>query len=280
MINKNIQIVSKNAIKKFPFFLNRIYLPSTHKTNFWSEKHNLNQKLKSEQKNHSMVGVQLKGGPWLRLVRIPPPVQIQKKSISLDLSKKKWSIVRGGVSWHPLKKRKFQNQMPLKSLANWWSCPPLRGRPATCRPPPGCSSPREGHWGGTWAAEGSLADRLLMTDFSSFDELGHVTNQPCRATFSSSNSVSVNRTLKQGAPLSVCRCLPANLFFKEPFWSILGSEPFSPQYNLTKNYFQLATSNQAPKKASCARVPVWWHSTWPQHKEQSQAELGKWQEGG
>ena len=34
-----------------------------------------------------------------------------------------------------------------------------------------------------WAAEGSLADRLLMTDFSSFDELGHVTNQPCRATF-------------------------------------------------------------------------------------------------
>ena len=27
------------------------------------------------------------------------------------------------------------------------------------------SSPREGHWGGTWAAEGSLADRLLLTDF-------------------------------------------------------------------------------------------------------------------
>ena len=81
--------------------------------------------------------------------------------------------------------------------------------------------------------------------------------------------------------MSVCRCLPANLFFKEPFWSILGSKPFSPQYNLTKNYFQLATSNQAPKKASCARVPVWWHSTWPQHKEHpSQAEHDQWQEGG
>jgi hypothetical protein len=77
----------------------------------------------------------------------------------------------------------MKNQMLLKSSATGWSCPPPRGRPATCRPPPGCSSPREGHWGGTWAAEGSLANRLLLTDFSSFDELGHVTNPPCSAPF-------------------------------------------------------------------------------------------------
>ena len=81
--------------------------------------------------------------------------------------------------------------------------------------------------------------------------------------------------------LSVYRCFLENLFFKEPLWSILGSKPFSPQYKLTKKYFQLATSNQALKQASCARVPVWWHSTWPQHKEHpGQAEHCQWQEGG
>ena len=63
-----------------------------------------------------------------------------------------------------------------KKSCQWMVMPAPTGGPTTCRPPPGCSSPRKGHWGGTWAVEGSLADRLLMNDFSSFDELGHVTN--------------------------------------------------------------------------------------------------------
>ena len=77
----------------------------------------------------------------------------------------------------------MKNQLLSKSSAIGWSCPPPLGCPATCLPPPGCSSPREGHWGGTWAAEGSLANRLLLTDFSSFDELGHVTCRRAVRTF-------------------------------------------------------------------------------------------------
>ena len=73
----------------------------------------------------------------------------------------------------------------------------LRGRPATCRPPPGCSSPREGHWGGTWATN------VIVCFYVSCHEQSYVENGP-KFTLSSINWLHQNINLIQSMNFKIC----------------------------------------------------------------------------
>ena len=79
----------------------------------------------------------------------------------------------------------------LKITTNWFSELKTEGTcgGAPCRPPSGCSSPLEGHWGWTWAAEAPLPSACL-TDIVA-DNLGHVTPHTVQDAFHSFLNFSV-----------------------------------------------------------------------------------------
>ena len=115
------------------------------------------------------------------------------------------------------------------SLATGRSCLPLRGRPAPCHLPPGCSSPWEGHWVGTWAAEAPLPSACL-TNFVTRRtwSCDHPHSVGCLFLMS---KFSVNKLLAGSTP--VCLSVSPCDFSSKSFWSNLGSQPFSSQNNLT-----------------------------------------------